>query len=133
MSQRRFNLSLLALFSDLALALAAIGIYGVLSYTVSQRTHEIAIRMAVGARRGDVLGLIVALGMRLAARGLAVGVPAAFALTGVMARLLFEVTPTDPLTVIAVAALMMAVVLVACFIPALRAMHEDPMQALRYE
>jgi putative ABC transport system permease protein len=133
MSQRRFNLWLLGLFSGLAMALAAIGIYSVISYSVSQRTHEIGIRMAVGARCADVLGMIVAQGMRLAALGLAVGVAGAVALTRAMASLLFEVTPTDPLTFIAVAALMMAVLLVACFIPALRAMQVKPMQALRYE
>jgi putative ABC transport system permease protein len=133
MSQRRFNLWLLGLFSGLAMALAAIGIYSVISYSVSQRTHEIGIRMAVGARRADVLGMIVAQGMRLAVLGLAVGVAGAVALTRVMASLLFEVTPTDPLTFIAVAALMMTVLLVACFIPALRAMQVEPMHALRYE
>ena len=89
--------------------------------------------MAVGARRGDVLRMIVAQGMRLAVLGLGVGVTGAFALTRVMASLLFEVTPTDPLTFVAVAALMIAVMLVACFIPALRAIWVDPMQALRYE
>ena len=133
MSERRFNLSLLALFAGLALVLAAAGIYSVISYSVSQRTHEIGIRMAVGARRGDVLRMIVAQGMRLALLGLAVGVAGAFALTRVMASLLFEVTPTDPLTFVVVAALMIAVMLLACFIPSLRAMRVDPMQALHYE
>jgi putative ABC transport system permease protein len=133
MSEKQFNLSLLALFAELALVLAATGIYSVISYSVSQRTHEIGIRMAVGARRGDVLRMIVAQAMRLAFLGLVVGVAGAFARTRVMASLLFEVTPTDPLTFVAVAALMIGVMLLACFIPALRAMWVDPMQALRYE
>ena len=133
MSDRRFNLSLLGLFSGLALVLAAIGIYSVISYSVSQRSHEIGIRMAVGARRGDVLRMIAAQGMRLAALGLAGGVAGAFALTRVMASLLFEVTPTDPLTFAVMAVFMMAVLMLACCIPALRAMRIEPIEVLRYE
>lgn len=133
MSERRFNLSLLGLFSGLALLLAAIGAYSVTSHMVSQRTHEIGIRLAVGARRGDVLAMVVAHGIRLSALGLAVGVAGAIALTRVMTSLLFEVRPTDPLTFVAVASLMIAVMLAASFIPALRAMSIDPMGALRCE
>lgn len=117
-----------------ALLLAATGIiYSVISDSASQRTHEIGIRTAVGPRRGDMLRMIVAQGMRLALLELAVGVAGALVLTRVMASLLFEVAPTVPLTFVAVAALMVAVLLLACFIPALRAMWFDPMQALRYE
>ena len=133
MSQRRFNLSLLGLFSGLALVLAAIGTYSVISYSASQRSHEIGLRMAVGARRGDVLGMIVAQGMQLAALGMAFGVVVSLLLTRVMASLLFEVTPTDPLTFVSMTVLMMGVMLAACLIPALRAMWVDPMRVLRNE
>jgi putative ABC transport system permease protein len=104
-----------------------------MAYNVSQRTHEIGVRMAVGARRRDVLKLVIGQSARLAAVGFAAGVLAAFALTRLMTRLLFEVTPTDPATFATVALMMMAVVLLASFVPARRAMKVDPMVALRHE
>lgn len=113
--------------------LSAVGLYGVMSYSVSQRTHEIGIRMAVGARRGDVLTLVMKQGVGLAVVGLSVGTLGALALTRLMKGLLFGVTPNDPATLAAVVLLMIAVVLMACLIPARRAMQVDPMVALREE
>jgi putative ABC transport system permease protein len=133
LAERQFNMSLLGLFAGLAMILVAVGIYGVISYGVSQRTHEIGIRIAVGARRIDVLRLIMGQGMRLGLAGVIAGTAGAFALTGSMTKLLFGVAPTDPATFAAVAVLMMGVVLLACFVPARRAMRVDPMVALRHE
>ena len=133
LAERRFNMRLLGLFAGLALTLAAVGLYGVMSYSVSQRTHEIGIRMAVGARRRDVLMLVMGQGARLAATGVAAGIVGAFALTRLMTSLLFGVAPTDPATFAAVVLLMMAAVLLACYVPARRAVRVDPMVALRYE
>jgi putative ABC transport system permease protein len=131
LAERRFNMFLLGLFAALAMVLAAVGLYGVLSYGVSQRTHEIGIRMAVGARSADVLKLVMGQAARLAGVGLAVGVVGAFGLTRWMTSLLFGVTPTDPGTLAAVVLLMMGVVLVASLIPVRRAVKIDPMAALR--
>jgi putative ABC transport system permease protein len=132
-ARERFNMLLLTIFAALALALAAVGIYGLVSYAVSQRTHEIGVRVAVGAQRRDVLRLILRDGAKLALFGTAIGIVAAFGLTRLMASLLFEVKPTDPATFLTVAGLLCLVALLACYIPARRAMKVDPMVALRYE
>jgi predicted permease len=133
LEQPRFQTLLLGLFSGLALTLAAVGIYGVISYSVIQRTHEIGIRMSLGAQPSQVLRLVMGQGAKLALAGIVVGIAAALALTRLMRSLLFEVSPADPLTFAGIAALLVAVALAACYIPALRAMRVDPMTALRYE
>lgn len=130
---RRVTLVLLCLFSALALVLAGIGIYGVLSYSVAQRTQEIGIRMALGARREDVMKMILLQGARIAAAGLVIGMLAAFALTRYLEKLLFSVSPGDPGTFAAVALVLAIVALLACWIPARRTLHLEPMNALRYE
>jgi putative ABC transport system permease protein len=132
-STRRVTLILLALFSGLALVLAAIGIYGVISYSVAQRTHEIGIRMALGAERGGVLRMILAQGAKIAGAGVAIGMAASFGLTRLMSKLLFSVSAADPVTFAAVALGLILVALLACYIPARRALRVDPIIALRYE
>jgi putative ABC transport system permease protein len=130
---RRLSMLLLGVFAALALALACVGIYGVISYLVGQRTHEIGVRVALGAQPGDVLRLIIGQGALMALLGVAIGVAAALLLTRLMASQLFGVSPHDPLTFAAVAMLLMIVSIAACYIPARRAMRVDPVVALRCE
>jgi putative ABC transport system permease protein len=132
-AQQRFAMLLVGLFGVLALALATIGIYGVMSYSVTQRTHEIGVRMALGAQRTDVLKLILRHGILVSLLGVFVGVAASFGLTRVMASLLFGVTPTDTMIFAAVAFGILAIGTIATYLPAWRATRVDPLSALRYE
>ncbi|HEV2842283.1 MAG TPA: ABC transporter permease [Chthoniobacterales bacterium] len=132
-ARQRFSTMLLGIFATLALVLAAVGIYGVMSYSIAQRTHEIGIRMALGAQRSDVLKMAVGQGLRLVLIGVAIGVVSAFVLTRVMASLLFGVSATDPVTFVAISLVLITVALLASYIPALRAARIDPMVALRYQ
>jgi putative ABC transport system permease protein len=132
-AEPRFNAAVLGIFAQIAFVLAAVGIYGVVSYDVSRRTHEIGIRAALGAQPASVLKLILGQGARLAGYGIALGLAAAFALTRLMANLLYGVKPTDALTFAAAPLLLGAVALLASYIPSRRAMALDPMAALRHE
>jgi len=130
---RRFNLLLLGIFAVAALVLAVVGIYGVMGYAVAQRTHEIGVRMALGARRIEVVRMVVRQGMATALVGIAVGAAAALGLTRVMGSLLYETAPTDGPTFAVVCSVLAAAAFLACCLPALRASKVDPVVALRYE
>ena len=130
---QRFNTVLLGGFAATALILAALGIAGVLATSVSRRTQELGVRMALGAQRHDLLHMVLRQGMTLALVGLALGVPAALALTRLMSSLLFQISPYDPLTFATVSAVLIGVAFAACYVPARRATRVDPVVALRYE
>jgi len=132
-SDWRFYMRILGIFAGMALLLAVIGIYGVMSYFVNQRTHEIGIRMALGAQRADVLGMVAKVGLKLAGTGVVIGIGLALGLTRLISGFLYGVKPTDPITYAAVAIALLTVALLACYIPARRAMRVDPMVSLRYE
>jgi putative ABC transport system permease protein len=132
-ARTKFNMVLLSIFAGLAMLLAAIGIYGVMSYAVGQRVHEIGIRMALGARADDVLSLVLLQGLSVSLTGVAVGLVGAWWLTGATKSLLFGVRPNDPLTFATVAVLLLAVAAAATFVPARRATRIDPVVALKDE
>lgn len=133
LSSQRFSVTLLTIFTAIALGLALVGVYGVMAYMVAQRTREIGIRMALGARPRDMLRMVMAQGLRLAIAGVVAGVAGAFASARLLSSLLFGVSPRDPMTALAVSAILTAIALLACYVPARRAMKVDPMVALRYE
>jgi putative ABC transport system permease protein len=132
-ARQRFSMLLLAIFAGVALVLAAVGIYGVMSYSVAQQTREIGIRMALGAQRSDVLKMTIKQGLKLVGFGLVIGLVAAFILTRVMASLLFGISATDPVTFVTISLVLLAVAMLASYIPSVRAMRVDPMVALRYQ
>jgi putative ABC transport system permease protein len=132
-ARQRFSMMLLGIFATLALVLAAVGIYGVMSYSIAQRTREIGIRMALGAQRSDVLKMAVGQGLKLVLIGVAIGVASAIVLTRVMTSLLFGVSATDPATFITISLVLMSVAVLASYVPAVRAARIDPMVALRYQ
>src|SRR5262249_15409717 len=129
----RFTLMLLAIFAGVALILAAVGIYGVVSYSVTEHARDFSIRFALGAQRSEVLRLVLLQGLRMAAAGVAIGTATALALTRLMVKLLYGVSRADPATFAGVAVALASVALAACLIPAIRATHADPIRALRIE
>jgi ABC-type antimicrobial peptide transport system permease subunit len=133
LSRSRFTMLVLGVFAALALVLASVGIYGVIAYSVTQRTQEFGIRIALGASRRDVLRLVLSQGTRLTLLGIGLGIVAALVVTRLMATLLYGISATDPVTFTAVALLLALVALAACYIPARRATRVDPIVALRYE
>ena len=133
LSSRRFNMVLLAAFASLALTLAAVGIYGIVAYSVTERTHEIGVRLALGAQRRDVIAMVVGQGMTMTVTGTIVGLAAAMMVTRLMSSLLFDVSAVDPATFLAIPLLLIAVAFIACYVPARRATRVDPLQALRSE
>jgi len=133
LSARRFSMTLLNAFAIVALLLASVGLYGVISYLVGQRTHELGVRIALGARRVDVLRLVVNHGMKMALSGVALGLLAALGLTRLLSQMLYGVSPTDPATFTVIASSLVAVALLACLVPAWRATKVDPLVALRHE
>ena len=133
LSERRFSMEMVGLFALTALLLAGLGIYGVISYIVNERTHEIGIRLALGAERRDILRMVLRQGLRFALAGAAVGLVCALIVSHLMAGLLYGVRPADPLTFAGVALLLVGVAVLACYIPALRAIRVDPLVALRHD
>jgi len=132
-SDNRFNMLLISLFGTVAVVLAVVGVYGVMSYTVTQNTREIGIRMALGGQRRDVLRLMILHGLKLVVIGLALGIVGAFALTRLMMTLLYQVSSTDPTIFVSISVLLALVALIACYVPARRATRIDPMLALQHE
>jgi ABC-type antimicrobial peptide transport system permease subunit len=132
-AQRRFSMLLIVLFASIALFLAAVGLYGVVAYTVSQRTREIGLRMAIGAAPRQVLGMVLGGGMKLALIGVAIGIAGALVLARLVQTMLFEVAPSDPTSYAATAILLLAIAAVACYVPARRAMRVDPLVAMQAE
>jgi putative ABC transport system permease protein len=132
-ASQRFNTVLIGAFAALALILAMVGVFGVINYSVAQRTHELGIRIALGAQRADVFRLVIGNGLALALIGVALGSLGAYGLTRLLRGLLFGVSPTDGLTFAIVSALVIGVALLACYLPGRRAMKVDPLEALRYE